>query len=189
MYFGKLVRLRAPEMSDLEHVMKYWNTYQSRRFLGSAVPMSENTEKQWLESATTAKPWNDGSMVLAIEDKKTGEFLGTTSLFDISKAFRRAEFGIAIHNPEKHSKGYGTDATKVTLWIAFHVLGLRSVYLYALGHNKRAMRAYEKTGFRHAGAFRKAAFSEGEFHDLVAMDILSEEFLEEYPPGKMIAES
>ncbi|UCE09021.1 MAG: GNAT family N-acetyltransferase [Candidatus Thorarchaeota archaeon] len=176
-------------MTDLEHVMKYWNTYQSRRFLGSAIPMSETTEKQWLERATTAQPWEQGSMVLVIEDKKSGEFLGTTSLFDISKPFRRAEFGVAIHNPEKHGKGYGTDATNVTLWIAFHVLGLRSVYLYVMAQNKRAIRSYEKAGFKHAGVFRKAMFSDGEYHDLAAMDILCEEFLEECPPGQLIAES
>ena len=121
MYCGEHVRLRAIEMSDLDDIMKRWNTYEMRRFLNSALPMSERAEKEWLEKATTQDARKDGCMVLVIEDKKTQEFLGTASLFDISSDSRRAEFGIAIHNPEKLSKGYGTDAMRLMLWIGFHL--------------------------------------------------------------------
>jgi RimJ/RimL family protein N-acetyltransferase len=102
-------------MSDLDNIMKHWNTYEMRRFLGSTLPMSERAEKEWLEKATTQDARKDGSIVLVIEDKKTQKFLGTASLFDISSHSRRAEFGIAIHNPEKMSKGYGTDAINVPM--------------------------------------------------------------------------
>jgi diamine N-acetyltransferase len=188
MYAGKKVRLRALEMGDLDSIMEYWNTYQTRRFLYSAVPMSRGTEKEWLEKASKSRPWKDGKLNLAIEDRETAEFLGTISLMDVSKQHRRAEFGIIIHNPEKHGKGYGTDATRVMLWIGFHVLNLNSVFLFTLAHNKRAIRAYEKAGFKKCGTFRKAAYTEGKFHDFVAMDILKEEFMEEYPPGTYIEE-
>jgi len=117
MYYGDKVRLRAIEMSDLDEIMKHWNTYETRRFLYSATPNSQEHERKWLEEATTSTPWKSGSMVLAIEDKKSGQFLGTVGLDSISTQHRRAEFGIAIHNPENHGKGYGTDATKVMLWV------------------------------------------------------------------------
>lgn len=185
MYYGDLVRLRALEMSDLDIIMQHWNAFEIRKYLGTPLPMSKNAEREWLESATKHSPWKDGKIVLAIEDKKTGEFLGTISLFDISPQMRRAEFGIAIHQPSNHNKGYGTDATGVTLWIGFHVLGLNSIYLYALDRNKRAIRAYEKAGFKHVGVFRNAIYVEGQFQGLVAMDILSEEFAEQFPPGTL----
>ncbi|MFO7837835.1 MAG: GNAT family protein [Candidatus Thorarchaeota archaeon] len=187
MYSGKEVRLRALEIDDLDSIMKHWNTYQTRKFLYSAVPMSKGTEKEWLESASKSQPWKDGGLTLAIEDKETGEFLGTVSLMDISKQHSRAEFGIAIHNPENHSQGYGTDATRVMLWIGFHVLGLNSIFLLTLDHNVGAINAYEKAGFKKCGTFRKAAYTQGEFHDFVAMDILKDEFMEDYPPGSTIA--
>jgi RimJ/RimL family protein N-acetyltransferase len=187
MYCGEQVRLRAIEMSDLDNIMKQWNTYEMRRFLPSPLPMSEQAEKEWLEKATTQDVRKDGRIVLVIEDKKTREFLGTTSLFDISNHSRRAEFGIAIHNPGKMSKGYGTDATRLTLWMGFHQLGLNSIYLYTLSFNERAQRAYEKAGFKRAGIFRKSMFAEGDFHDLIIMDILRDEFFEKYPPGTLIA--
>ncbi|MCK5301687.1 MAG: GNAT family N-acetyltransferase [Candidatus Thorarchaeota archaeon] len=175
-------------MSDLDNIMKHWNTYEMRRFLGSPLPISKRAEEEWLEKATTQNAHKDGRIVLVIEDKNTREFLGTTSLFDISNHSRRAEFGIAIHNPEKMSKGYGTDATRLTLWIGFHQLGLNSIYLYTLSFNERAQRAYDKAGFKRAGILRKSMFAEGDFHDMIIMDILRDEFFEKYPPGTLIVE-
>lgn len=183
MYHGEKVRLRALELDDLDIILKYWNQVEIRRYLGSMIPMSRKAEQEWLERATVSNPWKDGSFVLAIEDKETCEFLGTTSFFDISKQNRHAEFGIAIHNPENLSKGYGTDSTQTMLWIGFHVLGLNNIYLYALAENGRAIRAYEKAGFKRIGVFRQMVYSMGEFKDLIAMDILNEDFLEKFPPG------
>jgi len=97
MYYGERVRLRALELEDLDVVMENWNNLEMRRFLATAWPMSKNAERKWLERVTTMDPWKDGGMVLAIEDKKTHEFIGTVSFFDISKQNQRAEFGIAIH--------------------------------------------------------------------------------------------
>lgn len=183
MYYGELVKLRAPEMDDLDIILKYFNNLEIRQFLSTAWPISRNAESKWLERATIMNPWRDGEMILAIEDKKTNEFLGLCSLFDISKQHQKAEFGIAIHNPDNLGKGYGTDTTRVMLWVAFHVLGLNTVYLFALASNKRAQHAYEKSGFKHAGVMRQGVFVLGEFKDYAIMDITKEEFLKMYPPG------
>jgi RimJ/RimL family protein N-acetyltransferase len=102
---------------------------------------------------------------------------------------QRAEFGIAIHSPENWGKGYGSDATKVMLWIGFQVLGLNSIYLYTASFNERGQQAYEKAGFKTVGTFRQAVFIEGQFHNFIAMDILKDEFLEMYPPGKVVGEA
>jgi len=188
MYYGELVRLRALEMEDLEIILKYWNNYEMRQFLAGSIPMSKNAEKQWLERATTMDPWKDGGLVLAIENRKTNTFLGTVSFFDISKQHRRAEFGIAIHNPENFGKGFGTDATRVMLWVGFHILGLNSIFLETLDRNERAQRAYEKAGFKRIGIFRQASYMAGQFSDHVIMDITREDFLKQYPPGTRIGD-
>ncbi len=175
-------------MTDLDDILKYWNTYELRRFLGSTIPMSRQAEKEWLERVTKYSPFKDGEMVLAIVDKMSNEFLGTCGVFDISSANRHAEFGIAIHNPDNLSKGYGTDTTLVMLWIAFNILGLNTVYLRAFSKNKRALKAYEKAGFKMVGTLRGHVFSEGEFQDHVMMDITAGEFFERYPAGTQIGQ-
>jgi RimJ/RimL family protein N-acetyltransferase len=174
-------------MSDLDDIVKYLNTYELRRFLGSALPMSREVEKQWLERATKSSPFKDGEMALAIVDKKSNEFLGTCGLFGISSSNRHAEFGISIHNPENLSKGYGTDATRVILWIGFNVLGLNTINLRAYSNNKRAIRAYEKAGFKMCGTLREHCFSEGQFQDHVFMDVTAKEFFQAYPEGTHIS--
>ena len=189
MYYGEKVKLRALEMEDLDIILKHWNNLELRQYLNSQIPMSKHAERKWLERATVQDPWRDGGMTLAIEDKTNGQFLGTVSFFDIDKQHKKAEFGIAIHNPDNLGKGYGTDTTRVMLWIAFHILGLNSIHLITLKGNVRGQKAYEKAGFKHAGVYRQSAYVKGAFHDFIIMDILKDEFFEIYPPGTAVGES
>ena len=186
MYYGEKVHLRALEMEDLDTVLSGWNNLDLRRHLVTPLPVSRTAERQWLERATMMHPFRDGGIVLAIEDKNSSEFLGTTSLMDISKQHSRAEFGIAIHRESDREKGYGTDATRVMLWVAFNILGLNSVHLRTLATNERAQRAYEKAGFRPVGRYRDAAFVMGEFQDVLTMDCLKRSFFETLPPGRPV---
>lgn len=186
MYYGELVRLRALEMEDLDIILEHWNNFEMRQYLAGALPMSKNAEKQWLERAIIMDPWRDGGIVLAIEDKKTNAFLGTVSFFDISKQHRRAEYGIAIHDPSNFGKGYGTDATRVMLWVGFHILGLNTIFLETMDENRRAQRAYEKAGFKPIGVFRQASYMSGKFNDHYIMDVTREDFLKLYPPGTQV---
>ncbi len=186
MYDGKLVSLRALEMSDLDAIEEHWNSWELRKTIGVPLPGSR---REWLEFASKADPWKDGELHLAIVKKKTGVFLGAVGLRDIALPHRRAELGISIHDPKNRSKGYGTDATRVMLWIGFHILGLKSVYLDTFPDNKEALRAYVKAGFKEVGLLRNTEFREGEFQDLLIMDILRDEFLESYPPGTTVYDS
>ena len=186
MYFGEKVKIRALEMTDLPAIMKHWNNWENRRSTDMVMPRSELTEQKWLEKVSTPNPWRDGYVFFAIEDKISGEYLGTTTLQQVHANYRSAEYGIMIHNPDNFGKGYGTDTTRVMLWVAFHILGLNSVMLKAFDFNNSGIRAYEKAGFKHVGVLRKAAFVEGQFNDVVVMDILKEEFFENFPPGTYI---
>jgi diamine N-acetyltransferase len=188
MYYGKLVCLRPLEMSDFDEIVKYQNNWHLRRWTGVPLPKSRKSVEQWLEKASVSDPIRDGTMVLAITDKKTGVFLGITRFYDVKFPHYRASLGIGIQNPDDQSRGYGTDATLVMLWVAFNVLGLHSVYLDTMEHNERAIHVAEKSGFRRVGMFRETEFIDGEFKGLVYLDILRREFFERYPPGVLIGE-
>jgi RimJ/RimL family protein N-acetyltransferase len=186
MYSGKKVILRSYEMSDLDVIMKHWNNWGLRRYLGYALPISRLSEEEWLRNTCKLDPWKDGRVNFAMLDKVDRNLIGSTGLFNINSQARLAELGIAIFDTENFGKGYGTDALRVNLWVAFHILNLHSVHLKAVGFNKRGIRAYEKAGFKHAGVYRDGAFLEGQYHDAIVMDILREEFLEQYPPGRYV---
>ena len=155
MYYGEKVCLRALEMEDLDIILEHFNNLEIRQYLNTQIPMSRNAERQWLERSTTMDPWKDGGMTLAIEDKKTSEFLGTVSLFDISKQHKRAEFGIAIHQPKNFGKGYGTDAVKTFMKFIFNELAMKRICIHTLDWNIRALKCFEKCGFTQCGRIKR----------------------------------
>jgi RimJ/RimL family protein N-acetyltransferase len=181
MYYGDLVCLRAVQSSDVDYVVKHYNKLELRRFLGVPLPRSRNYLEAWIEKQGSSNPWIDGVLQLSIDDKNTGEFLGFANLKDIVKPHSRAELGISIYDPQKMSKGYGTDAVRVILWVAFNILGLHSVFLDVIAKNERAIHVYEKVGFKRVGILRESEFLDGTYTNLMYMDILKEDFLSANP--------
>ena len=182
MYYGELVCLRALEESDIDSMLLYWNTWELRGTIGVPLPRSKAAMEEWFARTSKTDPWKDGELTLAVTEKRSGEFIGVATMRAIRSPHNRGRIGISIYNPENRSKGCGTDATRVLLWIAFHILGLRSISLDTFPDNERAVRTYEKCGFNRVGLLRKTEFMGGEYHDLLIMDILREEFMQDYPP-------
>jgi diamine N-acetyltransferase len=60
---------------------------------------------------------------------------------------------------------------------AFTGLSLNSVLLSAFAYNQRALRVYEKAGFRVIGRWRQAHWIGGRSHDVVFMDCLAADFI------------
>ena len=72
--------------------------------------------------------------------------------------------------------GFGTDAQRVLLRFAFNAVGLNRVWLTAYASNPRAMRSYEKLGFRHEGLMRQSWRGPNGLEDSVLMAILRDEW-------------
>jgi RimJ/RimL family protein N-acetyltransferase len=181
MYDGELVRLRALEMSDLDDILKFYNTLELRQFLGPPIARSRRYMEQWLLKVSIWNPWRDGHLYLAVEEKKTKDFLGIARIEDVTLPHNRAEVGISIYNPERRGKGYGTDAMLVLLRVGFHILGLNSIYLDTMEDNDRSIQVYEKIGFKRVGLLRETEFMNGAHKGLLIMDILRKEFIKKYP--------
>ena len=174
-FIGEKVILRALEKSDVEDMMKYWNVYETRVGLGTIIPMSSMMEEDFINFAHESAK-NQKGYFFAIENKETGEFLGTCSLVNFIWTSRSGVLGIAIHNPDNHDKGYGTDAMDCLLRFGFNVLNLHRIELWVVEYNKRAIHVYEKLGFKEIGRKREAHYLQGKYHDMVMMDILKREF-------------
>ena len=183
MYTGKLVHLRALEMSDIDDILKFQNTLELRRFLGPPIARSRKYMEEWLQKVSVWDPWKDGHLYMAICEKTTGRFLGGAALQDILFPHNRAELSVSIYNPGDRGKGYGTDAVMVLLWVGFHILGLNSIYLDTMEDNERAIRVYEKIGFKRVGLLRETEYMDGAYKGLLIMDLLRKEFIEKYPSG------
>jgi diamine N-acetyltransferase len=122
------------------------------------------------------KSAGDGSVRFLVYERATLRPIGTTNLDTIDRHHRKAEFGICIGERDLWGKGYGTEATRLTLDYAFTVLGLHSLVLYTASYNARALRAFARAGFREVGRRREALRLGEQFHDEVVMDCVAADF-------------
>jgi RimJ/RimL family protein N-acetyltransferase len=79
------------------------------------------------------------------------ELIGNGGFVNIDPAQRTATLRITIGNTGVHGKGLGTEATALLVRAGFEQLGLERIDLHVLKTNARAIRVYEKNGFRPAG--------------------------------------
>jgi RimJ/RimL family protein N-acetyltransferase len=112
----------------------------------------------------------------SIIDNETNTLLGNCGFFDIDQLNQTAEAGIFIGNKNFWNKGYGTEALSLLLDYGFKALNFHNVLLRTYEYNKRAMRAYEKVGFKKIGTRREGLYRNLERHNVIYMDIVPEDF-------------
>jgi RimJ/RimL family protein N-acetyltransferase len=86
--------------------------------------------------------------------------------------------GIGIGERDLWGKGFGTEAMRLCLQFAFLELNVHRVSLGLHEYNARALRSYEKAGFRLEGQTRKDLAREGRRYDSLWMGILRDEWLQ-----------
>jgi RimJ/RimL family protein N-acetyltransferase len=106
--------------------------------------------------------------------------LGDITLSVINWGSRDAFAGIGIGAREFWGKGYGTEAMELILRYGFTELNLRRISLTVFEFNQRAVRSYEKVGFRLEGRQRQFMRREGRRWDILYMGILRQEWMEKY---------
>lgn len=85
--------------------------------------------------------------------------------------------GLAVYDRANWGKGFGSEAMHLLLEFAFNEVNLRRVSLTVFDYNPRAIRSYEKAGFRHEGRLRGRLMREGKRWDMLVMGILREEWM------------
>jgi diamine N-acetyltransferase len=173
MLFGKSVRLRAIDRDDIPTFVRWFNDPEVRHYLQAFEPMSRAGEERWFEEHLKKQ----GEFLFSIEAPVDGGWLniGNVGLHRVDWKNRGVTFGIVLGERAYWGKGFGTDATRTMLKFAFGELNLHRVELEVYSFNPRAMRCYEKAGFRLEGTRRQAHFHQGAYHDVHCMGILRDE--------------
>lgn len=171
MLIGEKVRLRAIERSDIPMFVRWFNDPELLRYLSMYVPMSQASEEQWFERVL-----KDETQHIFVIEAADGTAIGNLGLFSIDWKNRSAGLGIGIGEKECWGQGYGSDALRTLLRLAFGEMNLNRVYLHVYDFNKRAIRCYEKIGFQHEGRLRQAQYTGGRYVDELIMGILRSEW-------------
>lgn len=173
--YGKRVRLRSAERSDLEKFVRWINDPEVTEGLTLFLPMSSVDEEKWFENAMQ-RPQEEKPLVIDMKDGANWRLIGNSSFFDFDWIARAAEVGIMIGDKTVWNQGYGTEVMSLLLRHGFESLNLNRVYLRVYAGNKRAIRVYEKAGFVHEGRMRQAVFKRGSYSDVLYMSVLREEW-------------
>ena len=167
---GTKVYLSPIDLEDAPKYAQWLNDLDVTRYLAmGAASLTLEREREILSHISAEHNY-------AIVDAATNELVGNVGLMDLDNLNRTAEIGIFLGDKSKWNKGFGYDAMTLLADYAFHVLGVRNLMLRAFDFNERGLACYKKVGFKEIGRRRQAHFWNGEYYDIVLMDLLAEEF-------------
>ena len=171
---GELVRLRGYEKSDAGALLQWFSDEEVTDFVGpTEYPTTRAAQESFIESA--ARP--DAAVKAFGIETLDGLLIGDCGLRAFNWKSRSAELFITIGDKSFWGKGHGTDAVRILLRLAFDKLNLNRVYLTTLATNARALRCYEKCGFRRDGLWREASYIAGSYVDVVTMGIIRKDYV------------
>lgn len=186
-FFKKLVGNNvylSPMYADediLEQFTEWLNDFEVTDYIAkSSTMITIDGEKEWFES-----PKKDDYMFFIVRSEDN-RLIGSISLNSVNLLNRTSTLGIFIGDQSGRNKGYGTEAIQLMLDYGFNYLNLNNIKLDVFEFNERAISCYKKCGFKEYGRRRKSYFLNGKYYDEISMDILVDEFKEEYIKNKNI---
>jgi len=165
---GETVTLRPTEEGQLEFLQANINDPEIWRSLKHRQPISEQEEREWIESLGETE---DVSLVIFVDD----EPVGTVGLTDVNKQWGTAEIGFWV-TPDQQGNGYGSEAAELVVGYGFDQLRLEKVVAEAYAFNEASRGLLESVGFTQEGRLRDHAFVNGERADLLVYGLLATEF-------------
>ncbi|CAN5859251.1 GNAT family protein [soil metagenome] len=171
---GQLVVLRHHRPEDLQAVKRWYTDPEIGRLTRyQARPMTESEIERFFHARLLAPD----ALAYGIHDRAAGRLVGFTTFSALDPDNGSLLYHITIGERDAWGRGLGTEATELMLAHAFDRLRLHRVGLTVFAFNERAIRAYEKAGFRLEGRLREALQREGRFWDELQMSVLREEWL------------
>ena len=179
LFRGKLVRLTSEEPEfRAKHNVRWQRDSEYHRLADGdpAMLFSEKKIREWSEKAIEDgyKPERYFFSFRALDDDK---LIGFLSLW-VNLVHREVWVGVGIGERDYWGRGYGTDTMRLCVQYAFTELNVQRVSLGLHEYNPRALKAYQKAGFRLEGRTRQDVLREGRRFDSLWMGILREEWMQ-----------
>jgi RimJ/RimL family protein N-acetyltransferase len=173
--YGKRIRLRAVEREDVKKFFEWVNDPEVTFGLSLYLPMSMFDEEKWFERASSRAP-DEKPLAIDLRSGDAWRLIGNSSFFDIDAITHSGELGIMIGDKSAWNQGLGTETMGLLLRHGFETLNLNRIMLKVYADNPRAIRTYEKSGFRREGTMREAIYKRGKYEDIHIMGVLRREW-------------
>ncbi len=175
-YFKKLegenIYLSPINNEDIEKYVYFLNDKNVTNNIGTTNEITTiESEKEWITNAN-----KNNTINLAIIKKENDELIGNCSLFDIDRINRCCTLGIFIGEEQNRNKGYGKETINLLLDYGFNYQNMHNINLKVFSFNERAIKCYEKVGFKKCGTRHESYFLEGKYYDEIIMEILENDY-------------
>jgi RimJ/RimL family protein N-acetyltransferase len=171
---GDNVHFDAISRDDLSLINKWHcDTEILNNIRNDAVyPQSEKETEEWYEKIRGSKD----SYYFFVRLNENNRAIGYVCLMRLNFKSRSGVFGIMIGEKDCRDQGYGTEAARLMVRYGFWELNLNRIELEVVSFNKRAIHSYEKIGFQREVVKRQALYRGGEYHDMIIMGLLCDEW-------------
>ncbi|MFZ0686500.1 MAG: UDP-4-amino-4,6-dideoxy-N-acetyl-beta-L-altrosamine N-acetyltransferase [Terriglobales bacterium] len=110
-----------------------------------------------------------------------GEDAGLANLYAIDRLHQRCHWAFYIVSSVARNKGAALSVECAVLNYVFDELKLEKLCCEVLAFNHGVIEIHRRFGFTQEGQFRKHIFKRGEFHDVICLAILKEEWANRRP--------
>ena len=173
---GELVRLTVESPETIAKAQTRWFRDSELLRLAESDPAymwSEKNRKEWVEKQDGQDANNFRFAIRALSDDR---LIGEVSIHP-QWVDADAWIGIGLGERDYWGRGIGTDAMRLIVQYGFIELNLQRVSLALHSYNERALKSYEKVGFKVEGTLRQDTLREGQRSDGIFMGILRDEWL------------
>lgn len=170
---GKQTLLRKIRESDIDDRLMIGRQHEFIHMCGGeSLPATEYPDRAYWENWYNSNKNEALSWIIDINN----HCIGIAGFHHISVEDHSATYRIGIFDHNFHSKGIGTEVTRLLLKYGFETMKWHRIDLRVLNYNLRGIRCYEKCGFKKDGILRENAFIQGKFYSDIVMSILDYEY-------------
>ena len=170
---GRRVVLRRHQPDQFPAVLRWYRDPEVARLTRFQIgPVSDEEVRRYFQTRLLS----GDAFAYAIHRADDERLIGTTTLSALDPDNGSVLFHITVGERDCWGQGLGTEATALMVEHAFEVLGMHRVGLSVFEFNARAIRSYEKVGFRIEGRSREALWRDGSYWDELHMGILEGEW-------------
>ncbi|WP_251551511.1 GNAT family N-acetyltransferase [Neobacillus muris] len=172
---GNEIVLNRITPEDFEEFYLIEDVMESRLLMNDGIPFppTQKDHEGFLEGISS----DNDEYTFAIRLRDQPLFIGSIAVYGVNWKNGTCFVGISI-GPDYQGKGYGTDAMQTLVSFIFNYMNINKIKLHVFGFNQRAIRSYEKCGFKTEGILREELFRFGQFQDVFTMGLLRREWTE-----------
>lgn len=165
---GKRISLQLVNDYHLKKTMAHLNEQRITRFTQHGIyPMTFNHMEDYQND-------QDGLYLAIIANGINVNHVGNICLYNIHQTFRTAEISLLLW---EQGKGYGTEAIELIVKHAFLRMNINRLGAGTAAKNTGCTKVFYKNNFARCGVMSEAYFFDGEYQDVVQMELLKKDYM------------